>query len=44
MYRMLLRNVVTGEKHWYDDCYYNGKIKKNTIILWEGPNDGKRER
>lgn len=41
---MLLRNVVTGQKFWYDSCYYNGKMEKNEIILWQSPVDDKKER
>ena len=34
MYKILLRNVMTGEKHWYDDCYLNAKIEKDKIVYW----------
>lgn len=42
MYKVLLRDVTTGEKHWYDGCYLNGKMKKNLIIFWKPP-DGDRK-
>ena len=44
MYCMLLRDVVTGQKAWYNDCYLNGKVEKNKIILWQGPNDEHRKK
>ena len=44
MYKVLLRNVVTGQKAWYDKCYLNGKMKRNKIILWQGPEDEIKER
>ena len=41
MYRFLLRNVVTGEKKWWDNCYFNGKLNydKKQTILWQSPED-----
>lgn len=36
MYRILLRDIITGEKHWYTDCYYNGKLVRNKVIFWKG--------
>ena len=44
MYKVLLRCVVTGDKEWYDNCYLNSKIKKNKVILWQGPGDDKKQR
>lgn len=34
MFKILLRDVVSGQKKWYNNCYYNGELTKNTIILW----------
>ena len=42
MYKVLLRDVVTGEKHWYDKCYLNGTMEKNKIILWSPNGEAKR--
>ena len=36
---MLLRNIVTGQKKWYDSCYINAPIKRNEIVFWKSPDD-----
>lgn len=33
MYRVLLRDVLTGEKTWHEDCYINGVMTKNKVIF-----------
>ena len=33
MYSVLLRNVVTGEKAWHENCYFNGELEKNKIVF-----------
>ena len=39
MYKILLRNVVTGKKDWWSHCYLNGKLERNKVILWQSPED-----
>ena len=39
MYKILLRNVITGEMHWYDNCYLNDKLERGKVIRWKSPKD-----
>lgn len=42
--KCLLRNVKSGEKHWYANCYFNGIVKENQIIFWQGPDDETKQK
>ena len=44
MYRVLLRNIVTGKKGWFDKCYLNGKLERNKIVFWQGPDDNSKQK
>lgn len=39
MYKILLRDVLSGQKKWYNDCYFAGKLKKNQTVLWKAPEE-----
>ena len=39
MYKVFLRNVVTGQKKWWDKCCMNAAMEKGKIIYWQSPED-----
>lgn len=38
-YKVLLRNTLTGNKTWFDQCYTPRKPKIDNIVLWKSPED-----
>ena len=44
MYKMLLRDIVSGKMQWFESCYLNGKVEKNKVILWQSPEDDEIKR
>ena len=39
MYRVLLRNYVTGRMLWVHNCGSANKMEENAIVFWKGPDD-----
>lgn len=44
MYRVLLRNVLTGKKQWFDHCFTPKKMERGALIFWKGPDDEMRTK